>query len=68
MLSCLLLQIMEIKHVSQLPCLESLVVKGNPVTIVLDYRTRVLEMFGDRVNEVSISFSLILVLFKTQRH
>ena len=39
---------------SQLPCVEDLIVIGNTVTNSLDYRTKTLEMFGDRVREVSI--------------
>ena len=38
-----------------LPCLENLLLLGNPVTITLDYRTKTLAMFGDRVNEVEYS-------------
>ena len=38
---------------SGLPCLERLTLTGNPVTIVLDYRTKILELFGDRAREVS---------------
>ena len=52
LLDNLLLQICEVKHLSGLPCLEILFLVGNPVTITLDYRTKVLELFGDRVREV----------------
>ncbi|XP_046335182.2 uncharacterized protein LOC124117384 isoform X3 [Haliotis rufescens] len=45
-------QVSDIKPIGGLPCLENLLLTGNPVTIVLDYRTKVLEVFGDRVNEV----------------
>ncbi|XP_041348841.1 nischarin-like isoform X2 [Gigantopelta aegis] len=45
-------KISEVKHLSSLPCLENLFMVGNPVTITLDYRTKVLELFGDRVSEV----------------
>jgi hypothetical protein len=34
---------------------------GNSVTSVLDYRTKVLAMFGDRVIEVNILFTIKLV-------
>ncbi|GFN84539.1 hypothetical protein PoB_001104500 [Plakobranchus ocellatus] len=42
----------ELWFVSQLPCIEDLTVEGNAVTNSLDYRTKTLEMFGDRVREV----------------
>ncbi|KAH9507461.1 hypothetical protein Btru_058150 [Bulinus truncatus] len=42
----------ELRYVSQLPCLEDLLLIGNAVTNTLDYRTKTLEMFGDRVREV----------------
>ncbi|XP_071083614.1 nischarin-like isoform X2 [Haliotis cracherodii] len=45
-------QVSDVKPIGGLPCLENLLLTGNPVTIVLDYRTKVLEVFGDRVNEV----------------
>ncbi|KAL5014555.1 hypothetical protein ScPMuIL_008825 [Solemya velum] len=41
----------EVRPVCRLPCLENLFLLGNPVTMVLDYRTKILEMFGDRVGE-----------------
>ncbi|GFS06975.1 nischarin [Elysia marginata] len=45
-------KIEELWFVSQLPCIEDLIVTGNAVTNSLDYRTKTLEMFGDRVREV----------------
>ncbi|XP_071171413.1 nischarin-like isoform X2 [Mytilus edulis] len=47
-------QIPEVKYVCGLPCLECLYLTGNPVTAVLDYRTKVLAMFGDRVVEATL--------------
>ncbi|KAL3852935.1 hypothetical protein ACJMK2_016540 [Sinanodonta woodiana] len=47
-------QVEDVQSVCSLPCLENLLLIGNPVTIVLDYRTRTLAMFGDRVNEVTL--------------
>lgn len=35
-----------IRPVASLPCLEELTLTGNPVTTVLDFRTKVLTMFG----------------------
>ena len=47
-----LLQVLEVRHISSLPCLENLTLTGNPVTIVVDYRTKILELFGNRTTEV----------------
>ena len=47
------LQMTEVQHISQLPCLEYLMLTQNPVTTVLDYTTKVLSMFMDRASEVS---------------
>ncbi|XP_076448177.1 uncharacterized protein LOC143284919 isoform X2 [Babylonia areolata] len=44
----------DVRPVCQLPCMESLRLTDNPVTMTVDYRTRILEMFGDRVGEVSL--------------
>lgn len=41
-------QILEVKFLSSLPCLESLDLHGNAVTLVIDYRTTVFEMFNER--------------------
>ena len=45
-------QVLEVRHVACLPCLENLKLQYNPVTIVVDYRTKILELFGDRASEV----------------
>ncbi len=47
-------QVLEVRHIACLPCLENLRLVYNPVTIVVDYRTKILELFGDRASEVSV--------------
>ncbi|XP_073500525.1 nischarin isoform X2 [Phyllobates terribilis] len=47
-------QIDEIKNLGSLPCLENVNLTDNPVTIVPDYRTKVLAQFGDRAAEVCL--------------
>ncbi|XP_069592940.1 nischarin isoform X1 [Ranitomeya imitator] len=47
-------QIDEIKNLGSLPCLETVNLTDNPVTIVPDYRTKVLAQFGDRAAEVCL--------------
>uniref|UniRef100_A0A8C5QET5 PX domain-containing protein n=1 Tax=Leptobrachium leishanense TaxID=445787 RepID=A0A8C5QET5_9ANUR len=47
-------QLDEIKHVAQLPCLENLNLTCNPLTIIPDYRTKVLAQFGERASEVCL--------------
>ena len=42
----------DVRPVCLLPCLEKLQLTGNAVTMTVDYRTKILEMFGDRVDEV----------------
>ncbi|XP_076468739.1 nischarin-like isoform X2 [Babylonia areolata] len=42
----------EVGPVCRLPCVEKLQLSGNPVTNTVDYRTKVLTMFGERVDEV----------------
>ncbi|KAL8594707.1 hypothetical protein ACOMHN_051653 [Nucella lapillus] len=44
----------DVRPVCHLPCMESLRLTENPVTLTVDYRTRILEMFGDRVGEVCL--------------
>ncbi|XP_057364986.1 nischarin-like [Daphnia carinata] len=43
-----------IRPVAALPCLEELTLTGNPVTTVLDFRTKVLTMFGTRAGEINL--------------
>lgn len=52
--SNLISELSEIKHISGLPCLENLILTGNPVAIVVDYRVRVLEQFGGRAGEICL--------------
>ncbi|XP_045615784.2 nischarin [Procambarus clarkii] len=47
-------EISEVSHISRLPCLETLIITGNPVATVVDYRTKVLELFGQRVSEICL--------------
>ncbi|ESO83609.1 hypothetical protein LOTGIDRAFT_222459 [Lottia gigantea] len=47
-------KIEDVAPVNGLPCLENLLLRGNPVTMVLDYRTKVFELFADRVTEVCL--------------
>lgn len=44
----------EINHLSSLPCLENLILTGNPVAIVVDYRVRALELFGTKAAEICL--------------
>ncbi|XP_047121120.1 nischarin [Schistocerca piceifrons] len=44
----------EISHICALPCLENLVLIGNPVSIEVDYRVRVFEQFGSRACELCL--------------
>lgn len=44
----------EVKHIAKLPCLENLILTGNPVSIVVDYRVKVLELFGNRALEICL--------------
>nr|XP_006821310.1 PREDICTED: nischarin-like [Saccoglossus kowalevskii] len=47
-------EVIEIKHLKGLPCLEKIFFLSNPVTIVTDYRTKVLEVFNDRASEITL--------------
>ncbi|XP_030061338.1 nischarin isoform X3 [Microcaecilia unicolor] len=47
-------QIEEIRNIGRLPCLEKLVLSNNPLTIIPDYRTKVLAKFWDRASEVCL--------------
>ncbi|XP_033121708.1 nischarin-like isoform X2 [Anneissia japonica] len=46
--------IVEVGHISNLPCLEVLQMFGNPVTTIQDYRTKVFEVFVNRVSELNL--------------
>lgn len=57
------IQITEIQCLGNLPCLEKLQLANNPVTSIVDYRTKVLEVFGDRAKEVcSLKTLLVFIL------
>ncbi|XP_067908001.1 nischarin isoform X2 [Heterodontus francisci] len=48
------LQIGEVKNIGSLPCLEKVILSNNPLSIIPDYRTKVLAQFGDRASEVCL--------------
>ncbi|GCB67589.1 hypothetical protein scyTo_0010271 [Scyliorhinus torazame] len=48
------LQIEEIRNIGNLPCLEKVILSNNPLSIIPDYRTKVLAQFGDRASEVCL--------------
>ncbi|VDN44026.1 unnamed protein product [Gongylonema pulchrum] len=48
----------DIKSVGSLPCLDHLILRGNPIRHVIEYRTKVLEHFGERAVEVCLSSSM----------
>ncbi|KAA0202552.1 hypothetical protein HAZT_HAZT008825 [Hyalella azteca] len=52
--SNLITDIKEVEHLSKLPCLEDVVLTGNPVATIVDYRTKVLECFGSRCSEICL--------------
>ncbi|MBN3308763.1 NISCH protein, partial [Amia calva] len=49
-----LAQMDEIKNIGSLPCLEKLSLSNNPLSIIPDYRTKVLAQFWDRASEVCL--------------
>ncbi|KAK6625870.1 hypothetical protein RUM43_006169 [Polyplax serrata] len=44
----------EVRHISHLPCLENLILTGNSVSVIVDYRIKVLELFGNRAAEICL--------------
>ncbi|XP_015920774.1 uncharacterized protein [Parasteatoda tepidariorum] len=44
----------EISHISKLPCLETLSLQHNPVTLCVDYRPQVLLLFGSLAPELTL--------------
>ncbi|XP_034245419.1 nischarin [Thrips palmi] len=44
----------QVKHICNLPCLENVVLTGNPLAIVVDYRVKVLEQFGARATLICL--------------
>lgn len=49
-----IVEVSEVKHICNLPCLENLILTGNPVSVVVDYRVKVLELFGTRALELCL--------------
>ncbi|XP_015977359.2 nischarin isoform X2 [Rousettus aegyptiacus] len=47
-------QMEEIRSIGSLPCLEHVVLLNNPLSIIPDYRTKVLAQFGERASEVCL--------------
>lgn len=43
----------EVQHLRRLPCLAKLNLTSNPITLVVDYRIKILACFEARANEVS---------------
>lgn len=51
----------EVRSIGNLPCLEQVALRNNPLSIIPDYRTKVLAQFGERASEVkSGGFWLLL--------
>ncbi|ODM97407.1 Nischarin [Orchesella cincta] len=44
----------QVKHISFLPCLESLILTGNPVASTVDYRVKALSYFGNRASTLEL--------------
>ncbi|EJW80706.1 hypothetical protein WUBG_08385 [Wuchereria bancrofti] len=44
----------DIRAVGTLPCLDHLILRGNPIRQVIEYRIKVLEHFGERAIEVKL--------------
>ncbi|XP_039723447.1 nischarin isoform X7 [Pteropus medius] len=47
-------QMEEVRSIGSLPCLEHVVLLNNPLSIIPDYRTKVLAQFGERASEVCL--------------
>ncbi|NP_001334512.1 nischarin isoform 2 [Mus musculus] len=47
-------QLDEVKSIGSLPCLERLTLLNNPLSIIPDYRTKVLSQFGERASEICL--------------
>lgn len=43
-----------VQGIGKLPCLEILLLRDNPVRKLVEYRTKVLELFGERSSEVRV--------------
>ncbi|XP_004631715.1 nischarin isoform X2 [Octodon degus] len=51
-------QIEEVRSIGGLPCLEHVSLLNNPLSIIPDYRTKVLAQFGERASEVCLDNSV----------
>uniref|UniRef100_A0A4X1VIG7 Nischarin n=2 Tax=Sus scrofa TaxID=9823 RepID=A0A4X1VIG7_PIG len=47
-------QMEEVRSIGSLPCLEHVALLNNPLSIIPDYRTKVLAQFGERASEVCL--------------
>ncbi|XP_007950245.1 nischarin [Orycteropus afer afer] len=47
-------QMEEVRNIGSLPCLEHVALLNNPLSIIPDYRTKVLAQFGERASEVCL--------------
>ncbi|KAH0516325.1 Nischarin [Microtus ochrogaster] len=47
-------QLEEVKSIGSLPCLERVALLNNPLSIIPDYRTKVLSQFGERASEICL--------------
>lgn len=47
-------QMEEVRCIGSLPCLEHVALRNNPLSIIPDYRTKVLAQFGERASEVCL--------------
>ncbi|XP_028643304.1 nischarin isoform X3 [Grammomys surdaster] len=47
-------QLDEVKSIGSLPCLERVALLNNPLSIIPDYRTKVLSQFGERASEICL--------------
>ncbi len=46
--------VLEVYYISNLPCIESLTLKENPITSIMDYRTKVLDLFQDQYVQMTL--------------
>ncbi|XP_022101206.1 nischarin-like isoform X2 [Acanthaster planci] len=46
--------VVEVNHISNLPCIESLNLKDNPITSIMDYRTKILSLFQEQYTELTL--------------
>ncbi|KAK1332310.1 hypothetical protein QTO34_006983 [Cnephaeus nilssonii] len=51
-------QMEEVRSIGSLPCLEHVALLNNPLSIIPDYRTKVLAQFGERASEVCLDNSV----------